>query len=69
MDPHSESKSGLPRFDRRFVRNVSVAAFVGVGLGLLVAGAAFVPALLIAIAAAVLFAVIFAVWGWARDNG
>jgi hypothetical protein len=51
------------------VRNVFVAAFVGVCLGLLVAGAAFVPSLLVALGVAVLFGVIFAVWGWARESG
>jgi hypothetical protein len=69
MSSSTESKSGMPRFDRRFLRNVFVAAFVGVGLGLLVAGAAFVPAMLIALAAAVILAVVFAVWGWVREGG
>jgi prepilin signal peptidase PulO-like enzyme (type II secretory pathway) len=69
MDSSTESKSGLARFDRRFLRNVFVAGFLGVGLGLLVAGATFVQAVLIAIAAAVILALIFAAWGWVRERG
>jgi hypothetical protein len=68
MTSSTQSRSGLPRFDRRFVRNVFVAAFVGVGLGLLVAGASVVSALLVAAATAVVFALVFTVWGRARGS-
>lgn len=69
MDSPTERKSGLPTFDRRFLRNVSAAVFLGVCLGLLVAGASLVSALLIAVAVAAIFALLFAVWGLAREGG
>jgi hypothetical protein len=69
MDSPTERNSRFARFDRRFVRNVFVAAFVGVALGLLVAGASVVSALLVALGAAVVFGLIFAIWGWARESG
>jgi hypothetical protein len=69
MESPSEQRSGLPRFDRRFLRNVSAAAFLGVCLGLLVAGASLVSAVLVAVAVAAIFALVFAVWGSAREGG
>jgi hypothetical protein len=69
MDSPSERKSGLPRFDRRFLRNVSAAAFVGVSLGLLLAGASLVSAVLIAVAVAAIFGLLLTVWGLAREGG
>ncbi len=64
----TERNSILPKFDRRFVRNVFVAAVVGVGLGLLVAGASLTSALLVALGVAVVYALVFVVWGWARES-
>ena len=65
MDSSTERK---PRYERRFLRNVFAAAFVGVGLGLVVAGASVVAALVIGVIAAAILALGFMAWGLIREG-
>jgi hypothetical protein len=65
----TERQSILPTFDRRFVRNVFVAVALGALLGLLVVGNTFLTALTVAVAVAVVYALVFIVWGWVRQTG
>ena len=60
MDSSTKRKPEARRYERRFLRNVFAAAFVGVSLGLLVAGAAVIDSLVIGVARALM------AWGLIR---
>jgi hypothetical protein len=68
MNSSTERKPEGRRYERWFLRNVFAAAFVGVGLGLVVAGASVVDALVIGVVAAAILALGFMACGLFREG-